>query len=231
MTIVFDDTFSGVVAGIGIETRPPNVGTGWTRHPNYTTGLEITDVGDGNLARSNVITNGDGKYVTDNPGVADYRATATHTRITATTSIRFGVEVRASGVTANRSCYRAQWSPGDGSSFVALYVVDTAGAPTQVAGTGTVGKVWAVGDSHDLALDVVGSTLTVYWDGVAIITGTDTTLTGAARAGIYVRVIGTPTDYPLGLDRFKVEVASTSPVGPALLGRPLQGGFRYFPEQ
>jgi hypothetical protein len=124
-----------------------------------------------------------------------------------------GVTVRQQG-TGGQAYYLALYLWGSGSPTIQLYKHAVGGGYIQI---GSSFSAAAAGPSDTLRLEASGSTLTVKWNGTAVITQTDTTIPSGGAPGIQIYQSATADDWSGGtLAATYVAVTSVTTVSGAV---------------
>lgn len=174
------DTFSGEAAGTNLNAHTGELGATWAKNPFVNGDIRISSA-----ARIYHATGIDGSfYNASGTTGADYRVIATLHRLSTLPTGIADVLARVSATTDTR--YGARYSavtPGPGWS---LYKVVRGTA----AGLGVAsGETLAVGDSRQVVLEVSGTSVRLYVDGVERVGATDSAITLAGRAGVSLATV------------------------------------------
>jgi hypothetical protein len=195
-TLTASDSFTDAAA-TALTAHTGEIGATWT-----TAGGVTEQISSENRARRN----GGGyslMYASATPASANYSVEADLYVKSNLTGDMDGVVGRLN--TATTSYYIARWQRANTSWNILEY--------TNGFLTGTVARVTGqplltVGDNYHLELEMVGTTLTLYVNGVFIVSGTDATLSLAGKAGIMDGEVGATAvkDDTVGLhlDNFQV---------------------------
>ena len=190
------DSFSGEAAATLLSAHVGELGATWAKHPFVTGNVRISS--GGSIYHAQGI---DGSfYYASGVSGADYRVGATVHRLSTHPTGIADVLARCSTTTDTR--YGARYSsitPGPGWS---LYkVVSGTAAALGVAS----GETIAVGSSRSVILEVSGTSVRLYVDGVERVGATDASIALAGRAGVSLAtVVGAQAngDNGLMLDNF-----------------------------
>lgn len=168
-----NDTFTDT-NGVLLENHVGEVGATWTKHTGW------AGVG---TVQANRIWGGSGEahyYASGVPLSPDYDVTATIFDVSNQDVTLCGPMGRM--VVGTNTGYAAFVILSGGVTYVYLkkFVNGTA---TDLANNSTITAL-VVGSSHTLTLRMQGSSLAALWDGVSVVTTTDTAITAAGRAGI-----------------------------------------------
>jgi hypothetical protein len=170
------DTFTGASATL-LSSHTGETGATWVKHPAYANNAYISNA---NRMRGD----GDSMYYASGvPGNADYDVQADLCGMAQTASTTgIAGRVNASGDTS----YRVIFSTPSGKYH--LQVVN-AGVVTQLQEIGPWqwGGNFADGATHTVKLQLRGSSIKVFIDGVERMSATDSTITAAGRVGVYTR--------------------------------------------
>ena len=182
------DSFTGTT-GNTLQTYSAS----WTRHPSYASNALIAS----GRARGPNDGSNTAYYHIGTPASADYSVSA-DIYVQTNTFGKPAVFGRLS--TSANTGYHARFWAGTGWQ---LYKV-VAGAFTQLGST--VGQTLTAGNSYNLKLEMIGSAIKVYVDGVLTISVTDTAITAAGKAGISFRdAIASSDTTLLHLDNFSAD--------------------------
>lgn len=175
------DTFTGEAQNTLLSAHVGEVGAAWTQH-SFVTGLAVLTSGE--RVRHSAGINGTLYYASGLPSSADYRVIASFTRLSTLPTGIVDVLARVSTTTDTR--YGARYSdvtPGPGWS---LYkVVKGVGAGIGVGS----GETLSNGDVRQVILEVSGTSITLFVDGVSRISVADSSITLAGRAGISIATV------------------------------------------
>lgn len=171
-SLTASDSFTGT-AGSLLTAHVSDTGSAWFRLAGAANAL-ISDVG--RVYRSTGFTL---NYTNATPSSANYSVEADLVMKSATTGDMVGVIGRLD--TATTSFYMARWEPSDQSWNLLKY---TNGAGAYIAYVGTQGAL-TTNESYRLKLEMNGSTISLYVNGVLKVTGTDAAITAAGVAGIW----------------------------------------------
>lgn len=150
------------------------LGAAWTAY----VGADLGKVSSANrLYRSG--TNYSGYYTSATPTSADYSVQADLVFRSNIINDYAGVVGRVTGAT---TFYGARWQQGNGSGSWVIYEYNN-GALTTLATTAAASRT--VNQSNRIKLEMVGTALKLYVDGVLTASATDGTITAAGRGGIF----------------------------------------------
>lgn len=159
---------------VGSSGTDLNTISGWSRHPTATTqAISLTGA---NRSYSNVAS-GRSLYIHSwIPSKADY---IVRCRLFYASSI-FSTQIGLCGRLdpTNFTCYLAFFDDGSPTTINLYKVVSGSGTFLQGANSG-----FSAGESHELQLTMVGSTISVQVDGTTVLSTTDTSITAAGQAG------------------------------------------------
>ena len=195
LTAFASDLFAGT-AGTTILAHTPNIGGAWVAHTLAPNGTSLPCVLNGNGTIYNRYAGGLCLYYpTATPSTPDYSVKGKVNIKTVVADEQIGVCGRLS--TSALTFYVARFDTN--TNAVRLYK-SIAGTLTSL---GSYSVTWAAGETHDIELKMLGSTISVLVDGVERISVTDTSITLAGKAGIrmYNTTAATPTT-GLHLDEF-----------------------------
>lgn len=176
MALIFSDTFTETTT-TALTSHVPDTGTGWTQEVAATGAVANASGGDYVVASANVTGDDLAVSAQPNPTQADVDVQMTLAALlTGTGSAPFGVFAR--------------WA--DSSNFYGVQILPAGHAEVdtklfkRVAGTFTVlssvDTTWATNDI--LKLEIRGTALKVYKNGVEILSSTDSSISAAGKAGI-----------------------------------------------
>lgn len=197
--LAVEDSFTGG-SGTLISSRSGETGASWTKWVNDVPSAVLTDA---NRLRRNG-TGGVTYLASGVPPVANYQV-ATDVLLKSRISGDYaGVVGRAltSDTTGQGTRYSARYS-SDAQAWELLSIVGGAGDVL-----GSSAQVLTVNRSYRLSLDMTGSTIRLLVDGVEVLSATDTSITGAGRAGVRLGAgtVGSAPSNTTGMhvDNFKV---------------------------
>lgn len=193
------DTFTNTNIS-DLASHTGETGATWTEHPTASTTIQI--------ASNRAAPNGsNGVYTASGaPTAADYDVSA-DVYVASTTSAASGVIGRADATAA--TWYHARYNGATGNWELYKYV---SGTTTLL---GSYSQTLTVGNSYNVKLSMRGTSLTVYVDGVARITTTDSAITAAGKAGMRTNNGSQTVGYHL--DNFTATDASGSTFIPRIL--------------
>lgn len=177
--IVYDTLTEG--SNTNLNAHTPEVGGAWTYGMGTWTVLEATDV----LSLS---SGQQFAYNAATPPSADYWVEVTGRTVATGATDRFGVLVRGDGgdyAAAGTDCYYA-YITGTGLLVMLEQTNGSVAAPASYSGDYTISGFSASTD-YTLRLEAIGSTITAYLDGVSRATASDSTISAAGQAGVYLR--------------------------------------------
>lgn len=180
MTAIVTDTFTEG-SNTNLNAHTPEVGGAWSYAMGTWTVVGATDI----------VQLSSGQEFAWNAAVppgADYYAEVTGRTGATNATDRFGVAIRGDGggyAAAGTDCYYA-YIRGDGVLSVLEQTNGVIAAPSGYSGDYTITGFSASTD-YTLRLEVSGSTITAYIDGVSRATASDSTISAAGRIGIYLR--------------------------------------------
>ncbi|SFR19314.1 hypothetical protein [Poseidonocella sedimentorum] len=171
-TTALADTFTAA-SGTGLEAHLGDTGHGWS----LALGSNVEPVVSGDALALNATSGGSVYYLAGGVTFDDVRVSTEV--FTGTGGGAAGIVARASGSEDSFGAYLARYNRAIGR--VDLYVL--------VNGTATLLAQSAIVDAEDnatypLVLECVGDSLNVQWDGITVISRTDTRLTGLGSTGI-----------------------------------------------
>lgn len=170
---ISSDSFTGA-AGSLLTSHTGELAAGWTRQDG---GADATISNEGRVYRASVL----GGYTVNTaslvPANPDYSVEADLVLKTAMSSDMVGVVGR---LTSPTTFYMGRWEEADNSWNLVKYSNGTLSYPNYVANQPDL----TAGQAYHLKLEMTGSTLNLYVDGVLKVTATDSTITAAGRAGI-----------------------------------------------
>ena len=173
------DTFSDV-DGRGITGHSGERGAKWAPQPGVTNGGSTIHAGA-------VVNNGTGVYQAfAEPPSADYTVTGKFLCRSGLTGDSVAVAARMS--TSENTLYWAGYSRANGGFRLFKTV---AGTPTQLGSTYTMAV--NVGQEFTVALQVSGSTIKMFVDGVERVSVTDSAIAAAGRVGMRNSIVQSPT--------------------------------------
>lgn len=223
MAVLVNDTFTDT-AGVLATAHTTDTGESWVQHP--------ASAGDGVITDANRLRGNIGGLVmlmsSEIPGSADYSVEIKIVRKTTITSDQPSALGRLDA-TAN-TYYMARVNPVTGE--VQLYKV-VAGTPTAIGTPFTYGVLTA-DQVYTLKLEMIGSTIRAYFEGVQRISVTDTAISAIGRAGVRFSFAGgtvvTSNTTGVHVDQFTLDgtAAAAAPgntVAPAITtdGTPQEG--------
>lgn len=173
-------------SNLTLASHTPDTGGAWAQHPNFTTNTFSVQGGLGYCIGSS--SSGTSIYYNNaTPPSADYyvEATIQHNGAGASTSLT-GVCGRLA--TGASTMYMAYYNPG-----TAVWLLEklVAGTNTQL---GSYSTTLAVLTSAVVKLEMIGTAIKVFIDGVERISVTDSSITAAGFAGIRGRSVGRHLD-------------------------------------
>jgi hypothetical protein len=188
-----NDTFTGTNGAL-LTARPGEIGATWTLHPLFTGAPVLFNDGLRNGSANSVA------YASGVPASADYAVSATVRPVSLINTA--GVVGRLN--TAADTCYHARYGSADGAWQIFKFV---AGVATKL---GEYVSTAVVGTNYDLRLEMRGTSIKLYLDGVERVSATDSAITAAGRAGVRFTGIASDTTH-LHLD--DVSATDSLPVG------------------
>lgn len=174
-TLGSSDSFTGP-SGALVTSGPGEIGATWA----YLNGSGNTETLD---AEGRAYRNGSGYnkiYTTATPPTADYSVEADLVVKSVLADDRAGVLGRID--TATTSYYMARWEETNNSWNIEK-LLNNAASPTYLASTVNQPALVA-GQAYRIKLEMVGSSLKLYVNGVLTTSATDTSLTAAGKAGL-----------------------------------------------
>lgn len=186
-----NDTFTGA-SGTLLSAHTGETGAMWTKHSSYP--------GNSYISSANRMSGGGDSlyYASGVPATADYDVQADLVSMQQAASTT-GVAGRVS--TTGDSSYRVIFSVPSGKYH--LQVVN-AGVVTQLQEIGPWqwGGNFTDGSTHTIKLQMRGSSIKVFIDGVERMSATDSTVTAAGRVGIYTRSYSMTDTWGIHIDNF-----------------------------
>lgn len=195
MATIVNDTFTGESDGTALNSHTGETGATWTDSFSGSGGIKV-------LAAGRVYSDGvsvSTHKASGTPGSADYPVSADILPQTQATLFEAGVSGR---LIAAGTYYRAAYSTTSAWWTLYQFVGHT---PTLL---GTYSQALTNGNTYRVTLDMVGTTIRLLVDGVQRISVTDTAVTLAGVAAVYIHQ-GSPTT-GLHVDNF---VAGDAPSG------------------
>jgi hypothetical protein len=175
-TVFFQDTFTGT-AGTNVTAHTPDVGTSWVQHASFSGGIFL--ISDANRSRPSVV---DAYYYSsDNPASADYDVQADFRAFD--TGGGNGIMGRMSTVGVNGYLVQAQ------GTALKLYSA-VSGSFTNI---GTTTSTLTTGQTKTVKLEMRGTAIKVYVDGVQEISVTDSAVSAAGKPGMRAFIAATNT--------------------------------------
>lgn len=172
-TLTAFDSFTGT-SGSTLAAHSGEIGATWT----HKTGGANARISNANRVHRSGSSGYAIEYSNATPASADYSVEADLVVMSAVTTDVIGVIGRMN--TATNTFYMARWEAADTSWNLIKYTDGSREYLDFVVGQPALG----VGDSYRLELEMHGSTLNLYVNGVLTVTATDTSLTAAGKAGI-----------------------------------------------
>lgn len=210
MTTKVLDLFNGGTAGDDLNTHTPDTdveGGGWSVDP--ANGLELD--GSGNV-NGNSFTQAGWIDV----GVTDQRVTLNIDENSSNNSWRIMLRHNGNGY-STRTSYDVLYRNAASGDTVRIYRV-SAGSQTELIDTTS-----AIHDNtvaHECVVEIVGDTITVYFDSTEVLSATDSNITTGNNAGFTYDSGAATIDFQ---DILIEEISSATPHGP--LGLPINGPF------
>ncbi|MEO5921125.1 MAG: LamG-like jellyroll fold domain-containing protein [Pseudolysinimonas sp.] len=172
--LISADSFTGT-SGSSLASHTGEIGATWT----HKAGAANAVISNENRVRRANVTGYTIDYTTATPPSADYSVEAD---LYVKASIPAGETVGVIGrmdTTAN-TFYMARWEQADTSWNIVKYTNGTVAYPGFLANQGAL----VAGETYRIRLEMVGTALKLYVNGVLKVSATDATFTAAGRAGI-----------------------------------------------
>ena len=172
-TLTSSDSFTGTSA-TALPSHTGEIGATWT----HLAGLANAQLTDANRVRRAGLAGYSIDYVTATPPTADYSVEADLYVRSNLLGDTIGVAGRIN--TATTTFYLARWEQSDTSWNLIKYTNGTVSYLNYVSAEPAL----VVGETYRLRLEMAGSSLKLYVNGVLKVSATDATITAAGRAGI-----------------------------------------------
>ncbi len=195
-SLVVYDTFTDT-PNLLLSSHTGETGATWTKHPSYVNGNN-SYISNANRMRGG----GDSLYYASGvPATADYDVQADLCGMAQNASTT-GVAGRVS--TTGDTAYRVVFDVPNTGGYVLQKV--NAGVVTQLAWIGPWqwGGNFADGSTHTVKLQMRGTSIKVFVDGVERLSVTDSSITAAGRAGVYTRSYSMTDTWGVHIDNFTV---------------------------
>lgn len=177
MALIFSDTFTEATT-TALTSHTPDTGTGWTQEVAATGAVANASGGDYVVASANVTGDDLAVSAQPDPSTADVDVQMTLAALlTGSGSAPFGVFARWAD---SSNFYGVQILPAGHAEVDAKLYKRVAGTYTVLA---SVDTTWATNDI--VKLELRGTAIKVYKNGVEILSATDSSITAAGKAGIY----------------------------------------------
>jgi hypothetical protein len=190
---VVSDTFTGT-SGTLLSAHTGEIGATWTKHPSYTGNAYISNV---NTERGNANSL---YYASGIPNTADYDVQADFVG-TVSLANRIGIAGRIN--TSTNTYYRLTYSVPNSAYQLELINAGTVSL-LQSANPGYWNSNFDSGQTHNVKLQMRGTSIKVFVDGVERISVTDSTITAAGRAGVYTGSYDNSDTWGIHIDTFTV---------------------------
>lgn len=188
------DTFTDTSALL-LSSHTGEAGATWTKHSSYS--------GNSYISNANRMSGGGDSlyYASGVPATADYDVQADFCGMAQNASTP-GIVGRLS--TSGDNAYRVVFDVPNTGMYLLQKV--NAGVVTQLQAIGPWqwGGNFADGSTHNIKLQMRGSSLKVFIDGVERMSVTDSSITAAGRAGVYTRSYSMTDTWGIHIDNFTV---------------------------
>lgn len=191
---VVTDTFTDASNTL-LSSHTGETGATWTKHPSY--------AGDSYISNANRMRGGGNSmyYASGVPATADYDVQADFCGMAQNASTT-GIAGRVS--TTSNDAYRVVFDVPNTGMYLLQKV--NAGVVTQLQAIGAWqwGGNFADGSTHNVKLQMRGSSIKVFIDGVERMSVTDSSITAAGRAGVYTGSYSMTDTWGIHIDNFSV---------------------------